>query len=92
MLWGDVREPQARRGLRQALFTLRKAVITEPPAFLIKGDTVALNADAVDVDVVEFQRLVAESTPTARVPSSSTRCTSALVTTVRLARFCSGRR
>src|SRR4030095_5361447 len=65
LLWGGMREPQARRGLRQALFTLRKAVATEPPALLIAGDSVAANPAAVDVDVVEFERWVAEGTPEA---------------------------
>ena len=32
------------------------------------------------------------STPTARVPSNRTRCTSALITTCRLGRFIAGRR
>jgi DNA-binding SARP family transcriptional activator/predicted ATPase len=65
LLWGGMREPQARRGLRQALFTLRKAVNAEPPALLIDGETVALNPTSVDVDVVEFERQVAEGTPAA---------------------------
>ena len=66
LLWGGgVREPQARRGLRQALFTLRKAVATGPPALLIAGETVALNPASIDVDVVEFERWVAEGTPAA---------------------------
>jgi len=37
LLWGGMREPQARSGLRQSLFTLRKAVGAEPPALLIDG-------------------------------------------------------
>ena len=65
LLWGGMREPQARRGLRQSLFTLRKAVDAEPPALLIDGETVALNPTSVDVDVVEFERQVAEGTPAA---------------------------
>src|SRR6266511_4255848 len=65
LLWGGMREPQARRGLRQSLFTLRKAVDAEPPALLIDGETVALNPTSVDVDVVEFERHVAEGTPAA---------------------------
>jgi DNA-binding SARP family transcriptional activator len=65
LLWGGMREPQARRGLRQALFMLRKAVATEPPALLIAGQTVALNPISVDVDVVEFESRVAEGTPAA---------------------------
>ena len=65
LLWGGMREAQARRGLRQSLFTLRKAVGGEPPALLIDGETVALNPSAVDVDVAEFERQVAEGTPAA---------------------------
>ena len=65
LLWGGVREPQARRGLRQALFTLRKAVATEPTALLIAGETVALNPISVDVDVAEFERGIAEGAPAA---------------------------
>ena len=64
-LWGSGPEPQARQGLRQSLFTLRKAVPAEPPLLLIDGDTVALNPVSVDVDVVEFERQVAEGSPTA---------------------------
>ena len=37
----------------------------EPPALLIDGETVALNPTSVDVDVVEFERQVAEGTPAA---------------------------
>ncbi len=65
MLWGGMREPQARNGLRQAIFALRKAVGVEPPALVIDGQTVALSPTAVDVDVVEFERQVAEGTPAA---------------------------
>jgi len=65
LLWGGMREPQARSGLRQSLFMLRKAVGAEPPALLIAGETVALNPISVDVDVVQFERQVAEGTPTA---------------------------
>jgi DNA-binding SARP family transcriptional activator len=63
LLWGGMPEPQARRGLRQALFTLRKTVATAPPALFIAGESVAVNPTAVDVDVVEFERLIVEGTP-----------------------------
>ena len=43
LLWGGVPEPQAKKGLRQALFELRKAVTVDPPPLLTDGDTVALN-------------------------------------------------
>lgn len=65
LLWGGMREPQARSGLRQSLFTLRKALGAEPPALLIDGETVALNPACVTVDVVEFERQIAEGTPAA---------------------------
>ena len=65
LLWGDLPEPQARRGLRQSLFTLRKAMSVEPSALLIEGETVALNPHSVDVDVAEFERRVADGTPDA---------------------------
>src|SRR5262245_56983162 len=65
LLWGGLREPQARGGLRQALFTLRKAAAAEAPALSIDGETVALNPAAVDVDVAEFERAVGEDSPAA---------------------------
>src|SRR5262245_49002267 len=66
LLWGDMPEPQARRSLRQSLFALRKAVTTvEPPVLVTDGDSVRLNADAVDVDVAELERRLVEGTPAA---------------------------
>jgi len=65
LLWGGVPEPQARRSLRQSLFALRKAVGADPPALLIDGETVAVDPAEVEVDVVEFERRLAESTPAA---------------------------
>ena len=65
LLWGGMGESQARSGLRQSLFSLRKAVDVEPPALLVDGQTVALNPTCVEVDVVEFERQVAEGTPAA---------------------------
>src|SRR2546426_9513771 len=65
LLWGGMREPQARRGLRQSLFTLREAVGVGPPALLIDGETVGLNPDAGDVDVAGVERQVAGGTPPA---------------------------
>ena len=65
LLWGGTREPQARGGLRQSLFALRKAITTEPPALRIERETVVLDPSAADVDVAEFERAVADGTPTA---------------------------
>ncbi|MFQ5945749.1 MAG: AAA family ATPase [Anaerolineae bacterium] len=66
LLWGDMREKQARNSLRQALFTLRKALrTTDPVSLRIDGDAVALDPGAVEVDAVTFERLMAEGTPEA---------------------------
>jgi DNA-binding SARP family transcriptional activator/predicted ATPase len=65
LLWGGMPEAQARRSLRQALFTLRKAMGADPRAVLIDGETVALNPVCVKVDVVEFERQIADGTPAA---------------------------
>ena len=63
LLWGETGEEQARHSLRQTLVGLRKAVGTsDPPVLLIEGDSLALNRDAVRVDAIEFQRLVAMGT------------------------------
>src|SRR5262245_2299902 len=63
LLWGGFQESQARGGLRQSLFTLRKAMRVEPSALVIDGDSVALDPRAVDVDVAEFECRIADGTP-----------------------------
>ena len=66
VLWGTVPERQARKSLRQALLVLRKALGGVHPAVLrLEGDTVALDGSLVEVDVVAFERGVAEGTPKA---------------------------
>jgi DNA-binding SARP family transcriptional activator/predicted ATPase len=66
MLWGDVPEAQARRSLRQSLFALRKAMTTaELPVLVTDGDTVGLNTETVDVDVVELEHCLVDGTPAA---------------------------
>lgn len=66
LLWGEMRDEQARSSLRQALFDLRKTLgATAPPALRTEGDTVALDPAAVDLDVAAFTRLVGEGTPEA---------------------------
>ena len=62
LLWGGLQESQARGGLRQSLFTLRKAMSVDPSALLVDGDSIALNPRAVDVDVAEFECRVADGT------------------------------
>ena len=65
LLWGGMREPQARQGLRQSLFTLRKAVGVGPPDVADRRRDGCPEPGAVDVDVAEFERQVAEGTPAA---------------------------
>ncbi len=66
LLWGDTPEAQARDSLRHTLGTLRKTLpVTTPPILIGEGHSLALNPNAVDVDVAAFERLVAENTPEA---------------------------
>lgn len=59
LLWSDRGEAQARSSLRQALSELRKALAAaDPPPLETKGETVALSAGAVEVDVAAFDRLI----------------------------------
>jgi DNA-binding SARP family transcriptional activator len=64
LLWGDMQEPQARGGLRHALFRLRKALGDMSPLRL-EGETVALDPTLVTVDVLAFEQSVARGTPEA---------------------------
>ncbi len=66
LLWGDRGEPQARSSLRQSLSELRKALGDADNSPLITGrDTVSLHADALEVDVAAFERLIDDGTPMA---------------------------
>jgi DNA-binding SARP family transcriptional activator len=62
LLWGDVAEEHARHSLRQALLDVRRAL---PPgsrsAIVVEGDQIALDSQAVVVDVVAFERLATEA-------------------------------
>lgn len=66
LLWGDRRDVQARRSLRQAVYAIRKALpeVAEP-LFVTHGGGIALNPEAVDADVPRLERLVREGTPEA---------------------------
>jgi TolB-like protein len=58
LLWGAHFDAQARQNLRKALSRVRQAI---GEAALVPGDvTVSLQADMIDCDVTEFERLVAE--------------------------------
>ena len=66
LLWGEKSAEQGRGDLRHALAALRKALAGATPAPLrIEGQTLALDAERVDVDVATFERRAAEGTPEA---------------------------
>jgi DNA-binding SARP family transcriptional activator len=63
LLWGEKSDEPARGGLRHALVALRRALAdAHPPSLRIEGQTLALNPVGVEVDVVTFERRVAEGT------------------------------
>ncbi len=58
LLWGDRFDEQARASLRQCLFELRKALPDDAREILsAEGETVALDGQAITIDVREFERL-----------------------------------
>ena len=61
LLWGDMRDAQARAGLRQALFALRKVLGTSSPLRMV-GETMGLDPGCVVVDVAAFEQRVADGT------------------------------
>jgi len=65
MLWGDRFDEQARQSLRQALTKLRKLENGGKSILQSDGDTISLDADAVDVDAIEFERLADDQAPDA---------------------------
>jgi DNA-binding SARP family transcriptional activator len=67
LLWGERSQHQARGRLRETLFVLRRALTaTDPPCLDLGSEAVALNADAVDVDVASFERLLKSGDPHGR--------------------------
>src|SRR5688500_19716683 len=64
LLWGNAPDERARHSLRQALVTLRQALLRETAASLVEeGDTVRGNAATVEVDVALFEQLTEGATP-----------------------------
>ena len=50
LLWGDRSLTQARSRFRETLFALRRAqAAADPPCLTVTGETVALEADSVDI-------------------------------------------
>src|SRR5262249_3796415 len=63
LFWDDAPTEQARLSLRQALFAIRQTLPFNPT--LLDGDSVAFAAEAVTVDVTEFERLARNDDPEA---------------------------
>src|SRR5262245_64786507 len=55
LLWGDSRDADARTSLRHALYAIRRRLAsTGPTVIRLADESVALDPDLVDVDVVTF--------------------------------------
>jgi len=65
LIWSDRSEKQARQSLRQCLFTLTKS-IGDKTISLINADQiyVSLNPEFVEVDIWQFESMLANQTPT----------------------------
>jgi DNA-binding SARP family transcriptional activator/TolB-like protein len=62
LLWGDRGDKQARHSLSQTLLSLRQELGEANSLLLIERETVALRAEAVECDVLEFRRRATVST------------------------------
>src|SRR5262249_60598989 len=64
LLWGHVPHDDARNGLRQAFFALRRVLApANPPCLTVDGDALVLDPAGVEVDVRLFDELVADGSP-----------------------------
>jgi DNA-binding SARP family transcriptional activator/pimeloyl-ACP methyl ester carboxylesterase len=63
LLWGAMRDEQARTSLRQALYDLRKNLGNAARALRTEGETVSLDPTAVELDVTTFTAIVGQETP-----------------------------
>ena len=74
LLWGSSFEEQARQSLRQAITKLRNSLGDETKNLLrVDADTLMVNADAVHVDVLQFEELSANNAPDALEKENSVR-------------------
>jgi DNA-binding SARP family transcriptional activator len=65
LLWGHLAQDEARTRLRQALFTLRRALAPAQSSLSVGGDTVVLEPAGVEVDALVFEELVKDGSPDA---------------------------
>ena len=66
LLWPESSDEEARHSLRQELHELRRALAAaKTRALIVDGERIALDPDAVEVDVVKFERLAADPSPEA---------------------------
>jgi DNA-binding SARP family transcriptional activator/pimeloyl-ACP methyl ester carboxylesterase len=63
LLWGAMRDEQARTSLRQALYDLRKNLGSAADVLRADGETVSLDSAAVELDVTMFTRAASEEVP-----------------------------
>lgn len=64
LLWGGIREESARASLRQALFSIRRALGDAAASVLRQeGESLALDTAASDVDAMHFADAVKEASP-----------------------------
>lgn len=61
LLWGDRFEEQARHSLRQTVLAIRKALTDDDASMVIsEGEFLLLDGEAIEVDALEFHKLVRE--------------------------------
>jgi DNA-binding SARP family transcriptional activator len=66
LLWGDSDQGRARQSLRQAIFALTKAFAQRDLSLLrLESQAVRLAENAISVDAVEFDRLIADGSQAA---------------------------
>lgn len=64
LLWGESDDQHARNSLRQTLYMLRKVLSkAHQPLFILDGETIALNPESVELDVLSFEHLISEGSP-----------------------------
>lgn len=71
LLWGESDQGRARQSLRQAIFALTKALAQRDLSLLrLESQAVRLAENAIYVDAIEFDRLIADGSKTALTRAS----------------------